>query len=120
MLNRYPYAAGHLMVLPCRHIADISDMTGAECAELMDLVKLSCMVLREECGCEGINIGINLGEAAGAGIAEHLHCHLIPRWKGDSQFIAVMDDVRLIPEALEQTCARFRVAFKKHCADRTV
>ncbi|MBO4317897.1 MAG: HIT domain-containing protein [Mailhella sp.] len=118
MLNRYPYAAGHLMILPYRHVADVTDMTAGESAEFMLLVQQACRILREETGCDGINVGINLGEAAGAGVAQHLHCHLVPRWKGDSQFIAVMDDVRLIPEALEQTCVRFRGAFKKHFAER--
>jgi len=115
MLNRYPYAAGHLMILPYRHVGDVTDLDGDECTEMMDLIRLSCRVLREECRCEGINVGMNLGEAAGAGIASHLHCQLVPRWNGDSQFIAVMDDVRLIPEALEETCRRFRESFKKHC-----
>lgn len=112
MLNRYPYAAGHLLILPYRHIMDITDLSLEESQELMELTQLSCKVLRKECKAEGINVGVNLGEAAGAGIVGHLHYHVVPRWKGDSQFISVLAEVRLIPEHLIKTQERFAISFK--------
>ncbi len=114
MLNRYPYAAGHLMVLPYRHCMDLTDLNTDERIEFMEIITLSCKVIREICHCDGINMGINLGKAAGAGIADHLHAHLVPRWEGDSQFIAVVADVRLIPERLENMQKSFALAFQAH------
>ena len=111
MLNRFPYASGHLMVLPYRHVGDITELSEEEAAELMEVVRLSCRVLRQELHPQGINVGLNLGEAAGAGIGMHLHMHVVPRWNGDSNFIAVLDDVRIIPEALEDTCRRLAPVF---------
>ncbi len=113
MLNKYPYAAGHLMILPFRHIGDITELTPSESAEIMFLSQESAKILREECRVDGINMGVNLGSAAGAGVADHLHFHAVPRWHGDSQFIAVTADIRLIPEHLEKTQARFMLAFLK-------
>ncbi len=118
MLNRYPYASGHLMVIPYRHVGDITELSADECAELMATVQLSCRVLREVSRPQGINVGLNLGEAAGAGIGMHLHMHVVPRWSGDSNFMAVLDDVRVIPEALEETCRRLAPVFVK-LAERT-
>ncbi len=112
MLNKYPYAAGHLMLLPYRHIQDFTTLTTSEGAEMIALMQKSCLVLEKECRPDGINMGINLGAAAGAGIAEHLHFHIVPRWQGDSQFLAVVADTRLIPESLSSTQERFARAFK--------
>ncbi|WP_294559408.1 HIT domain-containing protein [uncultured Mailhella sp.] len=111
MLNRYPYASGHLMVIPYRHVGDITDLTAEEAAELMAVTQLCCRVLRATSHPQGINVGLNLGEAAGAGIGEHLHMHVVPRWSGDSNFIAVMDDVRVVPEALVETRRRLAPVF---------
>lgn len=111
MLNRYPYAAGHLMVIPYRHVSDITELTPEESCEMMEVVQLSCRVLRAFCHPDGLNVGINLGEAAGAGIGMHLHVHIVPRWNGDSNFMAVLDDIRVIPEALEQTRDRLASFF---------
>jgi ATP adenylyltransferase len=111
MLNRYPYAAGHLMVIPRRHLTDVTDLEEEESREMMSAVQLSCRVLREVSRPQGINVGINLGEAAGAGIRDHLHIHLVPRWNGDSSFMAVLDDVRVIPEHILQTYDRLAPAF---------
>ena len=113
MLNRYPYAAGHLMVIPYRHCMDLTDLLDEERNEFMDVINLSCKAIRKVCHPDGINMGINLGKAAGAGISEHLHGHLVPRWEGDSQFIAVVADVRLIPERLETMQKTFALAFKE-------
>ncbi|HJD96926.1 HIT domain-containing protein [Mailhella massiliensis] len=111
MLNRYPYASGHLMVLPYRHVGDVTDLTAEEASELMEVAQLCCRVLRETCRPQGINVGLNLGAAAGAGLGEHLHMHVVPRWSGDSNFIAVLGDVRVIPEALEETRRRLAPVF---------
>ena len=113
MLNRYPYASGHLMVIPYRHVSDITDLTVEEAADLMAVVQLSCRVLREVSRPQGLNVGLNLGEAAGAGIGMHMHMHVVPRWNGDSNFMAVLDDVRVIPEALTETCRRLAPVFLK-------
>ena len=113
MLNRFPYAAGHLMVIPYRHAADICDLSAAEAHELMDVVRLSCRALRAFCHPHGMNVGMNLGEAAGAGIGAHLHMHVVPRWNGDSNFIAVLDDIRVVPEALEETWDRLTPIFRE-------
>ena len=111
MLNRYPYASGHLMVIPYRHVTDITELTPDESAELMSVMQLACRVLREASHPQGINIGINLGEAAGAGIRDHMHLHVVPRWNGDSSFMAVLDDVRVIPEHLKVTQKRLASLF---------
>lgn len=111
MLNRYPYAAGHLMVIPFRHVTDITDLTSVEAAELMSVTQLACRVLREASHPGGINIGINLGEAAGAGIRDHMHLHVVPRWNGDSSFMAVLDDVRVVPEHIRDTQKRLAPLF---------
>lgn len=111
MLNRYPYASGHLMVIPYRHVMDITELTPEEAADMMAVVQLSCRVLREASHPEGINVGLNLGEAAGAGIRDHVHMHVVPRWNGDSSFMAVLDDVRVIPEHIRATRARLAPVF---------
>lgn len=113
MLNRYPYAAGHLMVIPYRHVADITELDAEESSEMMALVQLCCRALREFCHPQGLNIGLNLGEAAGAGIREHVHMHVVPRWNGDSSFMAVLDDVRVIPERLDSTWERLHPVFER-------
>jgi ATP adenylyltransferase len=103
VMNKYPYNNGHIMVCPYRHLMDITDLSREESTEIMDLLKRCTAILRQHFHCEGINIGLNLGQAAGAGIREHLHFHLVPRWNGDSSFMAVLGDVRTIPEHLRQT-----------------
>ena len=113
MLNRYPYASGHLMVIPYRHVSDITELTPEEAADLMAVTQLSCRVLRELSHPQGINVGLNLGEAAGAGIGMHMHMHVVPRWSGDSNFMAVLDDVRVIPEALVETRRRMAPVFAR-------
>ena len=100
MLNRYPYTGGHLMVAPLRHAAELDELADSELLDLMRLVckgrALPCRVVKPD----GFNIGINLGKAAGAGVEEHLHIHIVPRWNGDSNFMTVVGDVRVIPEGL--------------------
>lgn len=106
ILNRYPFAAGHLMVVPRRHTSDLVGLDAEEYQALFDLVRDASTALRTANNVEGINIGLNLGAAAGAGIAEHLHVHIVPRWRGDLNFMPVIADVRVMPEALGETYAR--------------
>jgi ATP adenylyltransferase len=100
MLNRYPYTNGHLMVAPKRHTVDLASLSDAETLELFRTVSLGRDALTRSLAPDGFNIGINLGKAAGAGIEDHLHIHIVPRWNGDNNFMCVMADIRVIPEAL--------------------
>jgi ATP adenylyltransferase len=100
MLNRYPYANGHLMVAPQRHTADLGALCDEEMLALFRGVALCREVLTRASAPDGFNIGINLGKAAGAGIEEHLHIHVVPRWNGDNNFMSVVADLRVIPEGL--------------------
>lgn len=113
LMNKFPYNNGHMMVTPYRHVMHLEDLDLEESQEMMGLITLSAKVLKEYCSPEGINVGINLGQAAGAGIAGHLHCHLVPRWTGDSSFLAVMDEVRTIPQHLQKTYLNIVEIFKK-------
>lgn len=100
VMNRYPYNGGHLMVLPFRHIAELGDLTSEERLELMDLVDESINVLKKVIYPGGFNVGANLGKVAGAGLEEHLHMHIVPRWEGDANFMPVLSDIRVVPLAL--------------------
>ncbi|MDR0466066.1 MAG: HIT domain-containing protein, partial [Deltaproteobacteria bacterium] len=91
IMNKFPYNCGHLMVTPFRHIMDLQELTEEESLELMRLLRQCSRILQESFQCRGLNLGLNIGEAAGAGIREHLHFHIVPRWNGDSSFMAVMD-----------------------------
>ena len=113
ILNLYPYNNGHVMVVPNRHFAELVSTTADERAELMALVRHAEMALGEAYRPDGINVGINLGRTAGAGILEHLHVHLVPRWNGDTNFMGVIADTRVLPEDLSQTAARLRPIFER-------
>ena len=106
VLNLYPYNNGHLMILPYRHVADIVDLSRDEAAELMHLLTQGRKALGAALGPDAFNVGMNLGRAAGAGIPAHLHFHLVPRWDGDTSFMAVTADTKVLPESLEQTKRR--------------
>jgi ATP adenylyltransferase len=103
MLNRYPYSNGHLLVAPYRHVANLDGLSREEVLDLFDLMKLSCNVLNAIASPQGINIGMNLGKAAGAGVEDHLHVQIVPRWNGDTNFMSVIADVRVMPENLTAT-----------------
>ena len=103
MLNRYPYSCGHLMVVPYRHTAEFSTLTDVEVLELISNAKIACKVFEAGMNAEGINMGINIGKAAGAGIDTHLHLHVVPRYHGDTNFMTVTGETRVLPEALAQT-----------------
>lgn len=114
VMNKYPYANGHLMVTPYRHLMDFRDLTREESCEMMDLLRRCTDVLQQSFSPQGINIGLNLGEAAGAGIREHLHFHLVPRWNGDTSFMAILDEVRVLPEHLKNTYALLKAHFPEN------
>ena len=111
ILNLYPYNNGHLMVVPNRHVPNLASMAPDELAELMQLTRRSEIVLDEAYKPQGINVGINLGRPAGAGVADHLHVHLVPRWNGDTNFMTVVGNVRVVPEALDATKAKLQPIF---------
>jgi len=112
MLNRYPYTCGHLMVAPVRHTAGMDDLSDAELLDLMHGVRQACALLGAAAHPEGFNIGLNLGKAAGAGVEEHLHVHIVPRWNGDTNFMSVTGDVRVIPEGLLEAYDRLAAVIK--------
>jgi len=110
MLNRYPYTGGHLMVAPLRHAAGIGALSDSELLDLMHLLRKAQALLQQVANPDGFNIGINLGRAAGAGEEEHLHIHIVPRWNGDSNFMTVVGDVRVIPDGLTEAYERLSAA----------
>ncbi len=111
MLNAYPYNPGHLMIAPYRHIASMEEMTPEERHEHFDIVSRGVSVLREVFRPGGFNIGINMGKVAGAGIADHMHTHIVPRWQGDTNYMTVMADIRVIPDALADTYRQLQGKF---------
>lgn len=111
MLNRYPYTSGHVMVLPLAHAATLAACGAETRAEIIELAARAETILGREYQAQGLNVGMNLGEAAGAGIAGHLHLHVVPRWTGDANFMTVVGETRVLPEELDTTFARLRRAF---------
>ncbi|HON58778.1 MAG TPA: HIT domain-containing protein [Smithella sp.] len=114
MMNTYPYVNGHLMIIPQRHVGNLEELTQEERKEIFDLVEASIRSLKEAMHPDGFNIGANLGKAAGAGIEDHFHVHVIPRWEGDTNFMSVVSNVRVIPEAVAETAANLMPLFKKY------
>lgn len=112
LLNRYPYTNGHCMIVPYRHVSEFSDLNDAEQLELMQGTRDCVSILRSVLSIHGANVGINLGEAAGAGLAEHLHIHVVPRWHGDTNFLPVMADTRVMPQSLLDTYDQLLHAFQ--------
>jgi len=108
ILNRYPYTSGHLMVVPYDHQPSIENLDSETRAEMMELVAKGLRTLRQEYHPQGFNIGINIGEAAGAGIIDHVHLHLVPRWAGDTNFMSSLGQTRVLPESLEDTYRRIK------------
>lgn len=112
IMNRYPYSNGHLMVLPNRHTSDYGSLDAVERDEMSLLLQQSVAALQSRFYPEGLNIGMNLGKAAGAGIEEHLHYHIVPRWVGDTNYMTVCGDIRVIPEHIRHTYEQLRDYFK--------
>ncbi len=113
ILNLYPYNNGHLMVVPNRHVASLQATTADERGELMELTRIAEMALTEAYTPEGINLGINLGRPAGAGVLDHLHVHAVPRWNGDTNFMTVIGETRVLPEDLAATRKRLQPIFER-------
>jgi ATP adenylyltransferase len=113
ILNLYPYNNGHLMVVPRRHIASLAGATPEELYEIMQFTRDAEVALTEAYSPQGINVGINLGRPAGAGIADHIHVHLVPRWTGDTNFMSVIGNTRVLPEDMRETAERLRPIFER-------
>jgi ATP adenylyltransferase len=111
VLNKYPYASGHLMVAPYRHEAEFGDLTSEEAAEIHRLASAGLGALAETMRPQGFNLGWNLGRIAGAGVVDHVHLHVVPRWAGDTNFMPVLADVKVLPEALEDTRSKLAGAW---------
>ncbi len=106
MLNKFPYNAGHLMALPYRAVPELTDLSADERADLMECIVTGQEILREAFNPDGFNVGFNFGQAGGAGIPKHLHCHIVPRWKGDTNFMPVIGETRVLPESLDRIWER--------------
>jgi ATP adenylyltransferase len=113
VMNLFPYNAGHLMVAPRRHVASLSEASPEELSEMVGLARRLEAVLGEVYHPDGVNLGMNLGRSAGAGVADHIHLHVVPRWTGDTNFMTVVGETRVIPEDPVQACARLRPYFAK-------
>jgi ATP adenylyltransferase len=111
ILNAYPYTSGHVMVVPYQHIDQLRKLSSEAAQEMMELTRRLEGILRELYHPEGLNLGMNLGKAAGAGIASHIHMHVLPRWTADANFISVIGETRILPEELATTYKRIRAAF---------
>ena len=112
ILNRYPYTNGHMMIVPVQHVPSLTHLEESTLAEMMMLAKKALQVLAEVYDAESFNVGVNIGEAAGAGVAEHVHIHVLPRWAGDTSFMTSTASTRIIPEALEDSYNRLRTAWQ--------
>jgi ATP adenylyltransferase len=113
VLNLYPYGSGHLMIVPFRHVAAPGDLDDGERSEMWELLAQALQTVESALGAQGHNVGFNLGKAAGAGIADHLHLHVVPRWIGDVNFMPVIADVRVMPQYLSETRAALAAAWPK-------
>ena len=111
ILNRYPYNNGHVLIAPRRHVANLWDLSSEELRELFSLVSFGSRELAKEYRTEGMNVGMNLGKAAGAGIVDHLHVHLVPRWAGDTNFMTPVQETRVLPESLLESRRRLSAVF---------
>jgi ATP adenylyltransferase len=117
ILNRFPYTSGHLMVIPFEHQPNLEELDPATRAEMMELTSRCTTVLKNIYKAQGFNVGVNIGEAAGAGVLGHVHIHIVPRWKGDTNFMSAVGGTRVLPEALEETYKRVKDEFDKTKGD---
>lgn len=112
ILNAYPYTSGHLLVMPVRHAAELEDLDGAEAGAVWQAVTTAVRALKAAYGPDGVNLGSNLGRAAGAGVPGHFHVHVLPRWSGDTNFMTTVAEARVMPESLDATWARLMPAWR--------
>lgn len=113
VLNRYPYTSGHLMVVPYKHVSALEDVDAETRTEMMELSACSMTILRKIYSPQGFNMGANIGEAAGAGVKDHIHIHIVPRWAGDTNFMSTVGAARVLPESLETTYHRVKKGFEE-------
>jgi ATP adenylyltransferase len=113
LLNSYPYNPGHLMAAPYKHTGELDELAGSELAELMELTRRCKQLLQKALKPDGFNIGLNLGRPAGAGVLDHLHIHIVPRWDGDTNFMPVLADTRVLPQALDDVYEKLLDALKR-------
>ncbi len=111
LLNLFPYTSGHLMIVPYEHRASLAEVGEATTTEMIELAKRAQIALEAEYLPDGFNIGMNLGRSAGAGVADHLHLHVVPRWSGDANFVSIVGETRVLPEDLATTCTRLMKHF---------
>lgn len=114
IMNRFPYNSGHLMIVPYKHSGDLQNLTLEENKELMEVIQLSQKVLTEVMSPQGFNIGMNLGKVGGAGVEDHLHWHMVPRWNGDTNYMPIIGETKVISEALDKTYVKLKAVFDKH------
>jgi len=113
LLNLYPYTTGHLMVAPYAHVANLEDLAEETAMEMLELARRAVRALKRVYRPEGLNVGLNLGQCAGAGIADHLHMHVLPRWTGDANFLSTIGETRVLPEDLGETWRKLSAAFRE-------
>ena len=113
IMNKYPYNNGHLLVSPIRHVPGLDQLSDEESLDLLQMVRKSIDVLKKVMNPEGFNVGLNLGIVAGAGLEDHMHFHIVPRWNGDTNCMTVLGEVRVIPEHIKETYKKLRVEFRK-------
>jgi ATP adenylyltransferase len=111
IMNRFPYSNGHVMVVPARHTGLLEGLTDGELFDMMALVKIMTVIFKEEFNVDGLNVGINVGRAAGAGLEDHIHIHMVPRWFGDANFVAVIGETRVISEHIDETYRKLKKKF---------
>lgn len=111
MLNLYPYNNGHVMVIPNRHVSTLTEIPEKELFDLISLIKKTEMILKKLYNCEGLNVGANIGKAAGAGVDQHIHFHMVPRWNGDCNFMTAIGGIRIIPEEFDKAFTKLKAAF---------
>lgn len=113
VMNAYPYTSGHVMVAPVRHVASLTDLAGDEAAALMHGVQRATATVESVYSPEGINVGVNIGRAAGAGVPGHVHVHVLPRWNGDTNFMTAVAEIRVLPESLRESYDKLRAAWSR-------
>ena len=118
LMNRFPYNNGHVLVAPVRHVPSLEELSDEEVLDLLSVVRKAIRILKAVMNPDGFNVGLNLGRQAGAGMEEHMHFHIVPRWGGDTNFMTVLGDVRVIPEHIQETYKKLRPLFNEENESR--